>query len=409
MSKASFPLSVEYRGNKAAIYLQKHQDNQRYEVRYYDVDSTQQRVTFATVEAAKEFADATVHELATNRSSFITLRGRDAHDYQQVLGLLSPTGLTLRDAATVVVESNRLLAGNGDLIGAVRYFVDNRPKKATDITVRQVVDELLDLKRREGSVGPLHMRDLRNRLGRFADKFNCPICKVSSIAIREYILALPVGERTRHNIRTTLATLFNFAAGEGYLPTDHKGVPRPTKRRRVKLAVQVFTVEEMAKLLNAASGDQLAALAICGFAGVRAEEVKRLHWEHVNFEEGHIVVPDEVAKCEERRIVPMSDNLRAWLLPLRRQSGPVCRFANLAIVFSRMANRAGITWKRNGLRHSFISYRVAIIKNVAQVAFEAGNSPVMVHRHYLKCVSEAMANKWFALFPEVAPPVVKAE
>ena len=73
------------------------------------------------------------------------------------------------------------------------------------------------------------------------------------------------------------------------------------------------------------------------------------------------------------------------------------------------ANRAGITWKRNGLRHSFISYRVAIIKNVAQVAFEAGNSPVMVHRHYLKCVSEAMANKWFALFPEVAPPVVKAE
>jgi integrase len=260
------------------------------------------------------------------------------------------------------------------------------------------VDELLALKQREGSVGPLHLRDLRNRLGRFAKQFNCPIAKVGSTAIREHILAQPVGERSRHNLRTTLAMLFNFAGSEGYLPADHKGVPRPTKRRRAKVAVLVFTVEEMSKLL-AATGDQLAALAICGFAGVRAEEVKRLKWEHVNFEEGHIIVPDAVSKTEERRIVPLADNLRAWLLPLRRSSGPVCRFANLAIVFNRMAKRAGIAWKRNALRHSFISYRVAVVKNVPQVAFEAGNSPVMIYRHYLKCVTEATAQKWFALFP----------
>jgi len=267
------------------------------------------------------------------------------------------------------------------------------------------VDELLALKQREASVGQLHLRDLRNRLGRFAEKFNCPICKVSSTAIREYILAQPVGERTRHNLRTTLAMLFNFAAGEGYLAADHKGVPRPTKRRRAKVAVLVFTPEEMAKLLKAASGDQLAALAICGLAGVRAEEVKRLNWDHIHFDEGHIIVPDAVSKTEERRIVPMSENLRAWLQPIRRNSGPVCGFSNLAIVFSRMAKRAGIAWKRNALRHSFISYRVAIVKNVPQVAFEAGNSPVMIQRHYLKCVTEAMALKWFALFPEGSPHV----
>ena len=86
----------------------------------------------------------------------------------------------------------------------------------------------------------------------------------------------------------------------------------------------VFTPDEMTKLLAAAQGSQTVALAICGFAGVRAEELKRLQWEHVNFEERHIVVPDTVAKCEERRIVPMSGNLFAWLLPLRRSSGPVC-------------------------------------------------------------------------------------
>lgn len=191
-----------------------------------------------------------------------------------------------------------------------------------------------------------------------------------------------------------------------YLPADHKGVPRPTKRRPAKLAVQVFSPEEMWKLLKAATGDQRVALAIGGFAGVRADELKPLRWEHINFEECHIVVPDAVAKCEERRIVPMADNLRAWLLPLRRDTGPECSFANLSIVYERTAKRAGIPWKRNGLRHSYISYRVAFIKNVAQVAFEAGNSPVMVHRHYLKCVTEATAQRWFDLTPPGAGKIV---
>lgn len=317
---------------------------------------------------------------------------------------MESAGLSLKDAVGFAVEGSRLLAGSAGLLEAIRYFVDHRPRKSPDITVRQVVDELLALKKKEASIGPLHMRDLRNRLGRFAAAFACPISRVQPAEIRDYVLSQPVSERTQHNLRTTIATLFNFAKAEGYLPADFKGVPRPSKRRRVKHAIAVFTVEEMARLLSAATGEQLVALAIGGFAGIRAEELKRLQWEHLNFDEGHIVVPDAVAKCEERRLVPMADNLRAWLLPHRRTSGPVCPFANLAIVFERMAKRAGIAWKRNALRHSFISNRLALIKNVAQIAFEGGNSPAIVQRHYLKVVSEANAQRWFSLAPSQFSP-----
>ncbi len=398
-TKNTYPKTVEYRGQKAVIYFQKLNGNNRYEVRLYDVDGTKQRTTFNTYEAAKEFAEQALREVVDNRANLLTLRGADAYAYADANNLLSSVGLSLRDAVQTVLECRRLLAGSSSIVEAVRYFVDNRPRKSPDITVRQVVDQLLDLKQREGSVGPLHMRDLRNRLGRFTEKFNCPIRQVSPPAIREYLLAQPVGERTRHNLRTTLAMLFNFADAEGYLPADHRGVPRPTKRRRVKLAVQIFTPEEMAKLIDSTSGEQRVALVIGGFAGIRAEELKRLGWQNLDFEQGHIVVPDCVAKTEERRIVPMTDNLRAWLQPLRQKTGSVCGFSNLAIVFQRAAHRAGIKWKRNALRHSFISYRVAIIKNVPQVAFEAGNSPVMIQRHYLKCVTESQARQWFNLFP----------
>jgi len=43
--------------------------------------------------------------------------------------------------------------------------------------------------------------------------------------------------------------------------------------------------------------------------------------------------------------------------------------------FERAAARAKMTWKRNGFRHSYISYRVALLKDVPTVALKCGNSP----------------------------------
>jgi hypothetical protein len=57
-------------------------------------------------------------------------------------------------------------------------------------------------------------------------------------------------------------------------------------------------------------------------------------------------------------------------------------------------------WKHNALRHSFISYRVADIQNVAQVALEAGNSPQMIFQHYRELVRPAEAKAWFAIVPK---------
>jgi len=57
-------------------------------------------------------------------------------------------------------------------------------------------------------------------------------------------------------------------------------------------------------------------------------------------------------------------------------------------------------WKHNALRHSFISYRVAQVQDVAKVSLEAGNSPRMVFSNYRELVRTADAEKWFAVTPE---------
>ena len=56
-------------------------------------------------------------------------------------------------------------------------------------------------------------------------------------------------------------------------------------------------------------------------------------------------------------------------------------------------------WRRNALRHSYISYRVAKTGDVPRTALEAGNSPEMIFRHYREIVDEQSAEAWFAITP----------
>jgi hypothetical protein len=59
----------------------------------------------------------------------------------------------------------------------------------------------------------------------------------------------------------------------------------------------------------------------------------------------------------------------------------------------------GFTWQDNGLRHSFISYRLAVLHDTARVALEAGNSPDVIFAHYRELVTPEEAKKWFDVKP----------
>ncbi len=56
-------------------------------------------------------------------------------------------------------------------------------------------------------------------------------------------------------------------------------------------------------------------------------------------------------------------------------------------------------WKKNALRHSYISYRVAEVQDVPKVALEAGNSGQMIFQHYRELVQAKDAKEWFGIFP----------
>ena len=152
----AFPETVEYKSCTATIYHQQHRSGKRFEVRYYDVDGSRQRLTFPTHSSARKFAETAVKEIAANREHFVTLRGREAFDYQTALETLAPLGLSMAQAATLISEHQRQLGNRCSMQEAIKYFLENRPQRSPDITVREVVDQMLALKEKEGEVDRIY-------------------------------------------------------------------------------------------------------------------------------------------------------------------------------------------------------------------------------------------------------------
>jgi hypothetical protein len=82
-------------------------------------------------------------------------------------------------------------------------------------------------------------------------------------------------------------------------------------------------------------------------------------------------------------------------------------------LLTRMAVAAGVEWKRNGLRHSFISYRLAKTNDENLVAVEAGNSPIMIQHHYRqikdhtgRVITSERAAAWFSIEPATSEKIV---
>ena len=61
-------------------------------------------------------------------------------------------------------------------------------------------------------------------------------------------------------------------------------------------------------------------------------------------------------------------------------------------------------WPRNALRHSFISYALAIDHDENRIALESGNTPEVIHTNYRALVTREEAERFWNIRPLVNTP-----
>ncbi len=284
---------------------------------------------------------------------------------------------------------------------ACQHYVDHVLRYRTAPSIDEIVEKMI-ADAGKANRRPDTIAELRQRLGQFAAVYG--VRQVTSITFEE--VEQWIGEanspRSRINRRRKLGQLFNFAIRRKWAEENLALLVTPPDYDDQEPGI--LSVEQCAHLLeHATKFNLLPYIALGLFAGLRASELERMEWSKVKLAERIITVDATASKVRSRRNVEINDTLAACLKLCTKKSGPVVNLVNFPDRRKSLATAAGITdWPHNALRHSFGSYHLAMHNDDLKTAFQMGNSPTMVHRHYKALVTKSEAERFWALRPLTA-------
>jgi integrase len=353
---------------------------------------------------AKREVEKIARQLATGEATAATMRNPEAASFGRAIELLRPTGVSLEVAVATFAQCFEVLNGNV-MFDAARFYVA-RHKPIQPKSVADVVAELIAVKESRNA-SARYLQDLQSRLGRFADAFKKDAGSVTTAEVQSWLDGLKLAPQSYVNFRRVLHLFFGFAVARGYA---FENLVAGAERIKVRKGgeIEIFTPDEIARLLSAADADFLPVLAIGAFAGLRTAEIGRLDWTDIDLAGRIIKIGASKARSASRRIVPICDNLADWLTPYAGRKGLIWPETTTTLLNRQRqtATAAGLKWKHNALRHSYASSRFAQIGDAGRVAGELGNSAAVVHRHYRELVTASDAAAWFAVKPEAPANVL---
>ncbi len=299
-----------------------------------------------------------------------------------------------------------------DSLDSIRAEHDSR--KASVVTVAEGVEMFLDYKRTR--VGETQQADLRSRLTRFASDYGThSMDEITMDQLGEWLIGLRnrkfqkgrkksplLAPRTRNHYRGTLSSLFAHGSKLGRGWCKRNPLEDIENEAVEESEPEAYSSEDAARLMQRALDEMpqlVPALALGMFCGLRVSEAKEIELAKVSLSSDEFRNP---SKKTGPRMSPLTAAAASWLEAQPRRKGKAWEGASRQwdIEINQLCERARVKQIVNGARHSFISYRTAEIRDVAQVADECGNSPTTIRKYYRKIVTSEAANQFFSIRPE---------
>ena len=411
-----FPMVVKQGSVVVKIYDVENKGRLSYTVSYH-ADGKRRLKMFADFDEAYAEAKAKANTLSRGELDALDIRSVDVRIYIHCVDMAKETGLPLDLLVKDAVEALKVLGGKASLLEAAREYAKRNMHEVPSKLLPVAVDDMLKIKETDGT-SDAYQKVLKVYLNQLKKKFQCQLKTVTTGQLSDYFRDLDVSPRSKNNARATVGAFFKFCKERGWLPRDHEGVSLVQKFKEKTTDITIYSPWEVTQFLRFARTELVPFVAIGAFAGLRTAEIERLDWTEVHMKDRFIEIKASKAKTASRRIVPISNNLAKWLKDHVQEHGRVVPFENMSkqigwlvedtnAGLKKAAEEAGkdpekartVKWKKNALRHSYISYRVAEIEDVAKVALEAGNSPQMIFQHYRELVQPKEAKTWFAIGP----------
>jgi integrase len=361
----------------------------------------------STLVEARQAASDAIDKIIEGQTEVLQLTNSDAHIYLRAVENARAAGVPLDHLARDHAQMITMLAGRATPIEACRDWLKRHEAKLPTISLADAKVQFEEQikadgksQRRRQQLSAVLTALTKDHMGNIED--------LAPDFISRWLAGLGHAEKTRKNYRDAIGYFNRWCVVRGYVAKGTDWLENVQKYSgRNHSEIEIYTPDELTKLLEKADDDLIPFLTIGAFAGLRHAEIARLDWSEIDFDDdapedkrgAFIEVKASKAKTATRRLVPAQKNLLAWLVKYRKQYGKVCHYANTTKQLLKLAKTAGIEWKHNALRHSCISYRVAECADVPRVADESGNTPQIIRTNYLQRVKPKQAARWFSIMP----------
>jgi integrase len=302
------------------------------------------------------------------------------------------------------IEAQERLAKYGKSIAeAIDFYCTHLDRRASSILISELCPRILtEFERRveAGEIKDTHLKNMRETLKKFEAAFGDRHLKlITGAEIKAWLAQLPLAIVTRNRHLRYLKNVVGLAREWNLLEDDPfektNGFHDPHGKAR---QVQILSIDQLTALLGAVERDFVPYVALNAFSGLRSEEIQKLDWKEVKLERNLIDLPFDKSKNHRRKLIEVSENLKAWLAPFAAASGPVVpRDPEKPMQRAKKGARI-LPWPQNALRHSFCSYAVAL-KGFEWTTDQADHSVKMLKDHYWEVVDKETAGKYWQIRP----------
>lgn len=386
-------------------YLEYTRGRYSYWMLFYYENGRRRQETRNTFAKAKKRAEEISRRIHNGELAMLHFPEEQRASYLRCLELIVPIQKPPEVVCALYADMSSRLPKGRTVEDIFNIGLQNLPQGTETKTIPQLLDLMLN-HLEKNKAGRSWIDDLDSRLSKFTKKFTCPLQELRAPAINSWLGSLDVAPRTKNNYRIALSALVTYAKEKNFLDRSWSEMELVKREKEKPCQIKIYTPEQITSLLAHCRPNLVAFVALQAFAGIRTRELKgdgdhpSLNWRDIDIDNRLIYIPGPVAKAgTPDRIIPIQDNLANWLTRYAQPNGEICDLANISNAMGHTAKRAKVPFIRNALRKSFISYRLALVKDIGKVADEAGNSPQVIKTNYRRPIPPKEAKRWFEIYP----------
>ena len=289
------------------------------------------------------------------------------------------------------------------LTDAAREYAERHSVKR--IGVGDAGEEWIESLRRLGR-RPRTVQSARTHLNHLSKYFNLDVSGFT-VEMAKDVCAAYKSPRSANDVRTTLHGFFSFCIRNGYAKENPFAAIPPAKFDFTPPGI--YKPEDVANLFATAEEkfpSDIPALALMFFAGIRTSGLERMVAGDVDVVSGTVSIPPVADKLRRGYIARMHRPLKEWLSaypPHGKIAKGDCQ-GNFHKHLQLLYAKAKFTHIRNGARHSFASYALAIgemdAPSVALSLGHFGASDTLL-AHYRRIATPQAAKEYFAILPRI--------